>query len=152
MVEQFAVPAAHAQPHQHATAPALPGSRQLVWLLLLTGEKLDATERQQRALICRLPEVAVARDLAQQFRVRVRDRKPEALAPWIQASQASGIGELKTFADGLQREQAVIRAALELPYSNGVTEGHVHRLKMIKRTAYGRASFKLLRQRVLASL
>jgi len=151
-VAQFAVPAAHAQPHQQATTSDLPGSRQLVWLLLLHTDQLDETKQQQRALVCTLSEVAVARDLAQQFRLMVRDRKPEALAPWIQASQASGIGELKTFADGLQREQAVIRAALELPYSNGVTEGHVHRLKMIKRTAYGRASFKLLRQRVLASL
>jgi hypothetical protein len=51
-----------------------------------------------------------------------------------------------------QREEDIISAALELPYSNDVTEGHVHRLKMIKRTAYGRASFGLLRQRVLATL
>jgi transposase len=56
-----------------------------------------------------------------------------------------------TFAEGLQREEPIIRAALEQPYSNGVTEGHVNRLKMIKRTAYGRASFELLRRRVLAA-
>jgi hypothetical protein len=48
-------------------------------------------------------------------------------------------------------EEPIIRAALELPYSNGVTEGQVNRLKMIKRTAYGRASFELLRGRVLAA-
>lgn len=151
-VEQFAVPAVHAQPHQQERTSGFPGSRQLVWLLLLHTDQLDETEQQQRARMCTLSEVALARDLAQQFRLMVRDRKPEALSPWIQASQASGIGELKTFAEGLQREQAVIQAALEFPYSNGITEGHVHRLKMIKRTAYGRASFKLLRQRVLASL
>jgi hypothetical protein len=50
-----------------------------------------------------------------------------------------------------QREEPIIRAALEQPYSNGVAEGHVNRLKMIKRTAYGRASFELLRRRVLAA-
>jgi len=98
-----------------------------------------------------LPEVDVACALARQFRVMVRDRTPEALDPWITACRASGISELKTFADGLQREEGIIRAALELPFSNGVTEGHVNRLKMVKRTAYGRASFELLRRRVLAA-
>jgi transposase len=32
---------------------------------------------------------------------------------------------------------------------NGATEGHVHRLKLVKRQGYGRAGFALLRQRVL---
>jgi hypothetical protein len=35
------------------------------------------------------------------------------------------------------------------PNSNGVVEGHVNRLKLIKRMTYGRARFPLLRQRVL---
>jgi transposase len=50
------------------------------------------------------------------------------------------------------RDRAAIEAALTYRWSNGITEGHVNRLKMIKRTAYGRASFGLLRQRVLAQL
>jgi transposase len=33
---------------------------------------------------------------------------------------------------------------------NGQTEGQVNRLKMIKRSMYGRVSFKLLRLKVLA--
>jgi transposase len=82
----------------------------------------------------------------------VRDRRPEALDSWINACRASGISELKTFAEGLEREESISSAAVELPFSNGVSEGHVHRLKMIKRTAYGRASFGLLRQRVLAEV
>lgn len=50
------------------------------------------------------------------------------------------------------RDQDAVTAALRYKWSNGVTEGQVNRLKMIKRTAYGRASFKLLRQRVLAQV
>jgi transposase len=42
-----------------------------------------------------------------------------------------------------------VHAALELPYSNGPTEGHVTRLKLLKRQMYGRAKLDLLRQRVL---
>ena len=41
------------------------------------------------------------------------------------------------------------RSALEYEWSDGPTEGHVNRLKFIKRQMYGRASFELLRQKVL---
>ena len=44
-----------------------------------------------------------------------------------------------------------MKAAIELPYSNGRTEGHVNRLKLIKRKLYGRAMLDLLRIRVTGS-
>jgi len=40
-------------------------------------------------------------------------------------------------------------AGLELPYSQGQTEGQINKLKLTKRSMYGRAGFELLRQRVL---
>jgi hypothetical protein len=52
-------------------------------------------------------------------------------------------------ASSLLRDQHAVEAALTLPWSNGPVEGHVHRLKLIKRQMYGRASFDLLRLRVL---
>jgi transposase len=57
--------------------------------------------------------------------------------------------DLQTFAAGLQRDYAAVRAALSEPWSNGQTEGQVTRLKLLKRQMYGRAKFDLLRQRVL---
>ncbi len=44
---------------------------------------------------------------------------------------------------------AAVRAALTLPWSNGQAEGQINRLKLLKRQNYGRASFNLLRQRIL---
>ncbi len=44
-----------------------------------------------------------------------------------------------------------MRAALTLPWSNGQAEGQINRLKLLKRQNYGRASFNLLRQRVLVA-
>jgi transposase len=61
----------------------------------------------------------------------------------------SGIGELARFARGLQEDLAAVTAGLTLTWSNAITEGHVHRLKLVKRQGYGRAGFALLRQRVL---
>ena len=56
-----------------------------------------------------------------------------------------------TFAAGLNREGVNVRAAVELPYSNGVAEGNVTRLKQIRRAMYGRGNFDLLRIRVLVA-
>jgi transposase len=72
------------------------------------------------------------------------------LEPWLVTAQASGLPELVEFARGIVRDQDAVAAALRYAWSNGLTEGHVNRLKLIKRTAYGRASFELLRKRVLA--
>ena len=55
------------------------------------------------------------------------------------------------FADGLRRDLEAIRAGLTENYSQGVVEGHVHRVNLIKRSGYGRMSFPLLCQRILAS-
>ena len=57
----------------------------------------------------------------------------------------------ETFTMGFERERSAVEAALTLPYSNAQTEGQTNRLNLIKRSMYGRASFDLLRQRVLGA-
>jgi transposase len=133
------------------TSSSLPASRRLVWLLLHRDEQLDNEAKRLRASLCHIPDVALAQELTQRFRVLVQAQAVDDLSPWLEACQSSGISELVTFVEGLEREEPIIRAAIESTYSNGITEGHVNRLKMIKRTAYGRASFELLRRRVLAA-
>jgi transposase len=71
------------------------------------------------------------------------------LEPWLKEVQESKIPELCSLANGVYRDYDAVRAALSTAYSNGQTEAHVHRLKLIKRQAYGRASFDQLRLRVL---
>jgi transposase len=57
--------------------------------------------------------------------------------------------ELRSFATGIRRDEEAVRAAISSPWSNGQVEGQVNRLKVVKRTMYGRAKFDLLRARVL---
>lgn len=64
----------------------------------------------------------------------------------------SGIEALARFARGLQNDLIAVKAGLTLKWSNGVTEGHIHRLKLVKRQGHGRAGFALLRQRVLQAV
>lgn len=61
-----------------------------------------------------------------------------------------GVEALKNFAQGLKRDYDAVENALTQPWSNGPVEGHVNRLKTIKRQMYGRAGFDLLKLRVLA--
>jgi transposase len=69
------------------------------------------------------------------------------LDDWLAAADASGIPPLQAFAAGIRQDHAAVLAGLTLPYSSGKVEGTVN--KMLKRQTYGRASFPLLRQRVL---
>jgi len=79
----------------------------------------------------------------------VRERTGQRLADWLAQAAASGIAELVGFARGVAEDQAAIAAGLSLAWSNGQTEGQVNKLKLLKRSMYGRANFDPLRLRVL---
>lgn len=93
-------------------------------------------------------DIAAARALAQGFVVMTRNREAERLDGWLEEA-SGGPPELRAFAEGLRRDKAAVAGALSEDYSNGQTEGQVTRLKLIKRSMYGRANFDLLRKRVL---
>jgi transposase len=69
---------------------------------------------------------------------------------WIHTAIQSGIGPLIRFGYGLRKDLRAVNAAIETRWSSGQVEGHINRLKTIKRQMYGRAGFNLLRSRVLA--
>jgi transposase len=71
------------------------------------------------------------------------------LDDWITAVEADDQPDLHSFARGLKHDHQAVLNGLTLPWSSGVVEGNVNRLKMLKRQTYGRASFELLRKRVL---
>ena len=129
--------------------PRLPTPRRLSWLLVREPHQLDAEEQGTLAHIRQDHVVNVAYDLAQQFCAMVRQRSATDLDTWLSRCIDSQIPDLQSFATGLQREYASIRAALTEVWSNGQLEGQVNRLKLIKRQMYGRAGFDLLRQRFL---
>jgi transposase len=85
----------------------------------------------------------------QTFCRMVRERRGHELDTWVAAVQQTGVKELRAFAKGLLKDAAAVRAGLSLVWSNGPTEGCIHRLKLIKRQAYGRAGVDFLRHRIL---
>jgi transposase len=136
-------------PPQTSSANLLPSSKQMAWLLVrepdrLTSEAVAVIEHLQQDA-----EIAHVYDLAQQFGQMVKHRLADQLDPWLEQCETVNAAPVHNFALSLRQDYAAVRAALETPWSNGQTEGQVNRLKFIKRQMYGRASFDLLRLKVI---
>ena len=98
------------------------------------------------------PELDQAIGLAEEFAALVRRREPEHLDPWLQRAQDGTIVSLRRFAKRLSADYEAVRAAVTLSWSNGPVEGQINRLKMLKRTMYGRAGLTLLSRRFLLAV
>jgi transposase len=125
-------------------------AKRVVRLLLRRSTELTAIEQETLQVLRQMhPHMKIVYQLTQGFMSMLHQHQAELLDTWLTAVQGCGIAELERFGRGIEQDKAAVSAALTLPYSNGVVEGHVNRLKFIKRMMYGRAEFPLLRQRVL---
>lgn len=128
---------------------ALPAPRQLVWLFLKPTDKLKQGEQKWLEFIEQDSALAWLKCASQEFVAMVKERKATGLDDWLEAASQSAFVDVQTFAEGIRREYEAVKAGLTLVWSQGPTEGHINKLKMIKRTSYGRGGFGQLRQRVL---
>jgi transposase len=116
-------------------------------------ENLDEGEREALTAFCQAStQLRLASDLVQDFFSMVHKREGHRLDAWLGRVASSDLPELQSFAKGVQRDKAAVQAGLTWWINNGVVEGSVTKVKLIKRQMYGRASFALLRQRVLHAL
>lgn len=140
----------------------LPAPRQLAWLLVQPVTGLKAADAAAVARVEQDKEAGIVAGLARRFTALVRacgvrSRQGSGVPPepaaeldrWLAEAGGCGVGAIKTFAAGLEGDGAAVRAALTEPWNSGQAEGQVNRLKLLKRQSYGRASFDLLRRRVL---
>ena len=120
------------------------------WLCVSKPEKLDEKQRQQVEHIRKgHRDLDTAYQLSQAFVSMLAEHRDMDLDGWLTQAQHSGLAELKSFAQGIRRDYAAVRAAFSSPWSNGQVEAQVNCLKLQKRQMYGRAHFDLLRLRVL---
>jgi len=118
---------------------------------LLTAET-NVLPTDEQAFVSRLlaqvPNPADAIAVAKRLNALLRRRSTENLVEVLDAALAT---PLKEFAVSLRRDLGAVQAALDLPWTTSPVEGQINRLKMLKRTMYGRAGFQLLRSRVLST-
>lgn len=132
-------------------APPVPKTRQITrWLLTRPG-RLDADDQAQLAdITARCPHLdALAGHIRTFAEMMTRRQGLLALENWLTRVEADDQPQLHSFTSGIRRDQHAVTAGLALPYSSAAMEGNVNKIKMIKRQMYGRASFPLLRKRVI---
>ena len=149
--DQFPRPHGGRSRGRAAVTPVRPVSvRQVSWWLVSAPDKLSVAETELKTAICAaLPEIEHVYGLAQAFYGLVRTRTVTALDPWLRQAEESGIAEMASFVFGLRKDYAAVAASLRFAWSNGPVEGANTRVKLVKRQMYGRASFAMLKRRIL---
>ncbi|MFD7002263.1 transposase [Streptomyces mirabilis] len=94
------------------------------------------------------PDIARACDLAWTFHDLLQHRCSYKLLEWVRQAERDAPPPLRSFAQSLCLDLDAVTAGLTIPWSSGIVEGHVNRIKTIKRAMYGTASFRLLRTRI----
>ena len=139
---------------QAAAAPAAPAVRltvtQAVRVLLLAPDQLTTEQQTQLDQLRQAsPLVERAYTLAHQFQTILHEHRSAEFPTWLEEAQTSQVPGLHGFASSLKKDLAAVTAGVSLSWSNGPTEGHVNRLKQIKRQMYGRGKLDLLKRRIM---
>ncbi len=131
--------------------PIIPASKSLAFFLM--NPTHPRMTEEGKAFLERLtqenPAFLSAQSLCLEFCRLVRERDAKGFPDWLAVASGCDVNEIQGFARGLVQDRAAVEAALSSEWSNGQVEGQVNRLKFIKRSMYGSASFDLLKARVL---
>jgi len=107
------------------------------------------TESQVERVIAEYPAIGVIYDTVQSFRALISAKRVGELDEWMENVRHLGIDELIGFVNGLSADIGAVKNAIRYEYNNGLAEGSVNKIKVIKRIMYGRCSFRLLRNKIL---
>jgi transposase len=121
-------------------------------LCLSPPARLTNRERRQLAALLEAdPELATGYGLLQRLRDVVATGDVGGLDQWIGDARGSGLAPFVSLANGLETDRPAVEMALQTTWSSGPVEGHVCRVKLLKRAGFGRAKVDLLRSRVRAA-
>jgi len=132
-------------------APVPPKVKAVTGWIMTRPDKLAAADKASLdAILAVSPELAAVAGSVRSFAEIMAERRGRTLLePWMTAATATEEPALRSFVTGLRADQDAVTSGLSLRWSSGAVEGHVNRIKMLKRQMYGRASPDLLRRRVL---
>ncbi len=137
-------PAPQPKPKVKSVAP-----RHVAHLLTKPASDLTVEQQQEVDWLCQsFPDLATAYRLAQEFGKMVRERLPDQFMEWLEKALASGLTDFRNFATSLAKDQDAVLAGLTISWSSRPVEGHVNRLKLIKRDMFGRGKLDLLKKRL----
>lgn len=101
------------------------------------------------AVLDQYPELKLLLKLVKDFKDLLFGEEPHKLDVWIESVEKTTILELLSFVQGIHRDILAVKNSIIYPYSNGLAEGTVNKIKVIKRIMYGRCGFQMLRRKIL---
>ena len=127
----------------------VPSARTIAHLMRI---KRDCMTKADAVVIAAIesgvPSLVEARTLIDQFHGMIRQKEEAKLDAWVANARASLVS---SFATGVLKDIAAVRAAITQPWSNGQVEAQITKLKLVKRQMYGRAKIDLLEARLLGT-
>jgi transposase len=127
----------------------IPAARTIARLMTIGRDALSKAESVTVAAIeAGVPSLVEAREIIADFHVMIRRKAGAGLTQWIERARGSLVA---SFASGVAKDEAAVRAAITLPWSNGQTEGQITRLKLVRRQMYGRGNIDLLQARLIGA-
>ena len=88
-------------------------------------------------------------NIVKEFKDIMFSKKEDKLYKWIDKTKKYKIPYIDSFINGIERDLEAVKNGIKYNYNNGLAEGSVNKIKVIKRIMYGRCSFNLLKQKVL---
>lgn len=135
-----------------APAPAPPTVRQVAgWIMTDPDTRGEDKRARLKAVLAHCPELDPLAAHVCGFAAMLTDLRGDLLRDWLDKIYIDTLPSLHAFANGIDRDRDAVIAGLTLPYNSGIVEGHINRIKMLKRQMFGRAGFQLLKQIVLLS-
>lgn len=126
--------------------------RRVVSWIMSEPARLDPDDQQRLdAILTMSAELTALVGHVRAFATMMVELRGRELERWMAAVDAEDLPALHSFVRGLRRDLDAVTAGLTLSWSSGPVEGHVNRIKMIKRQMFGRAKPDLLRKRILLS-
>lgn len=123
------------------------------YLLKLLYNPMDnligISQKQLDKVIALHPQLLAVYDLIHDFRTIIAAHHVDDLEQWLETAKSLGSSDINSFVNGITRDIDAVRNAIIFDYSNGLAEGSVNKVKRIKHTMYGKASFSTLRRKTL---
>lgn len=122
----------------------------LIKLLYKPLEKVKEISLEQlKAVLEKNPILSEIYDIVKSFKEILSNKDPDRLDNWIEKAKSLNLPDVNKFIKGITRDIDSVRNSITYTYSNGLAEGSVNKIKVIKRIMYGRCNFETLRRKVL---
>lgn len=113
------------------------------------NEVSGITKTQLKKIIKTNPVTGDVYKIVNSFKEVLFSKKVSKLNAWIKYAGSFKINEIDSFIGGIKRDLQAVKNSIKYSFNNGLAEGSVNKLKVIKRIMFGRCAFTLLKSKLL---